>query len=177
MTFNPRASQTTTLLVPCDGTLNALLAVRHAIHLARNGEQMMVHLLNVQPPFSAYVARHVHRAVRADFQRERAGQALAGARALLDSAGVPGCLHAEVGDKAVCIVGAAVRLRCDRILMGTSRKSALARAVGNSLTGQLLESAPVPVEVICGSPAGALERVAIPAGVGAGMAWLLIGGG
>jgi nucleotide-binding universal stress UspA family protein len=139
--------------------------------------EMMVHLLNVQPPFSAYVARHVHRAVRADFQRERAGQALAGARALLDSAGVPGCLHAEVGDKAVCIVGAAVRLRCDRILMGTSRKSALARAVGNSLTGQLLESAPVPVEVICGSPAGALERVAIPAGVGAGMAWLLIGGG
>lgn len=177
MTIHPRAYPTTTLLVPCDGTPNALLAVRHAIHRARNGEPLMVHLLNVQPPFSAYVARHIHRAVRADFQRERAGQALAGARALLDSAGVPCRVHAEVGDKARCIADAAVRLRCDRIVMGTSRKSALARAIGNSLAGQLLESAPVPVEVICGSPAGALERVAIPAGVGAGMAWLLASGG
>ena len=176
MTFNPRANQTTTLLVPCDGTPNALLAVRHAIHLVRNGEPLMVHLLNVQPPFSAYVARHVHRAVRADFQRERAGQALAGARAMLDSAGVPCRLHTEVGDKARCIADAAVRLCCDRIVMGTSRKSALARAVGNSLTGQLLESALVPVEVICGAPAGTLERICIPAGVGAGMAWLLVGG-
>lgn len=176
MTFQPRLNPTTTLLVPCDGTPNALLAVRHAVQLLRNGEPLMVHLLNVQPPFSGYVARHVPRALRDGFHRERAGQALVTARALLDDAGVPCQVHAEVGDKACCIADAAVRLRCDRIVIGTARKSALARAIGNSLTGQLLENAPVPVEVICGAPAGTLERVAIPAGVGAGMAWLLVGG-
>lgn len=176
MTAMPRQTRKTTLLLPCDGTPNALLAVRHVIHSFPNGDMLMVHLLNVQPPFSAYVARHLDRALRAEFHRERAGQALAGARELLDRAGVPCRLHAEVGDKARCITDAAVRLHCDRIVIGTARKSALVRAVDNSLAGQLLESSPVPVEVICGSPAATLERVCIPAGVGAGMAWLLVGG-
>ncbi|MBP6405273.1 MAG: universal stress protein [Ramlibacter sp.] len=172
----PQDNRTTRLLLPCDGTPDALLAVRHVAQAHRQGGALMVHLLNVQPPFSGYVARHVGRAVRDGFHRERAAQALAAARALLDGAGVPYRVHTEVGDKAACIVDAAARLRCDRIVIGTARKSALVRALGNSLTGQLLEDAPVPVEVICGPAAGTLERVCIPAGVGAGLAWLLVGG-
>lgn len=172
----PQQTWKTTLLLPCDGTPNALHAVRHLIQSFRRGDLLMVHLLNVQPPLSAYVTRHIDRAVIADFHRERSCKALAGAQQLLDRAGVPCRLHTEVGDKARCIADAAVRWRCDRIVIGTARKSALARAVDNSLAGQLLENSPVPVEVICGSPAGTLERVCIPAGVGAGMAWLLVGG-
>jgi hypothetical protein len=34
------------------------------------------------------------------------------------------------------------------------------RAVENSLTNQLLERCPVPVEVIGGAPAGVIERLA-----------------
>jgi nucleotide-binding universal stress UspA family protein len=166
----------TTILLPCDGTSDALLALRHAIAAFRQGDVLMIHLLNVQPPFSAYVARHVDRELRADFHRERADEALAEARQLLDDAAVPYSVHTEVGDKARCIVNAARRLRCDRIVIGTGRKSALVRALENSLTSRLLETSPVPVEVICGAPAGALERVGIPAGVGVGMAWLLVGG-
>ncbi|MDO8279033.1 MAG: universal stress protein, partial [Burkholderiaceae bacterium] len=154
----------------------ALLAVWHTIQAFRHGDVLMIHLLNVQPPFSAYVAHHVDRELRADFHRERADAALAEARQLLDDIGVPYRVHSEVGDKARCIVDAARRLRCDRIVIGTARKSALVRAVGNSLTSRLLESSSVPVEVIGGAPADALERVVIPAGVGAGMAWLLVGG-
>jgi len=165
-----------TLLLPCDGSSSALLAVRHAVDAFRRGDVLMVHLLNVQPPFSAYVARHVSRELRADFHRERADEALAEARQLLDTAGVPYRVHAEVGDRARCIADAARRLRCDRIVVGTARKSALVRAVENSLTSQLLERCAVPVEVIGGAPAGALERVGIPAGVGAGMALLWVGG-
>lgn len=165
-----------TLLLPCDGTSNAMLAVRHAVGAFRHGDVLMIHLLNVQPPFSAYVARHIDRHVRADCHRERADAALAGARALLDDTGVPYRVHSAVGDRARCIVDAARRLRCERIVIGTARKSALVRAVGNSLTTQLLERCPVPVEVIVGAPAGALERVGIPAGVGAGMALLLVSG-
>lgn len=166
----------TTLLLPCDGTPNALLAVRHVINGFRRGDVLTVHLLNVQPPFSAYVARHVGREARADFYRERARDALAEARQLLDAAGVSYQVHTEVGDKALCIAAAARRLYCSRIVVGTSRRSALVRAIQNSFTNRLLEHCSVPVEVITGAPAGALERLGIPAGVGAGMALLWVGG-
>ena len=59
----------TTILLPCDGSESALLAVRHAIAEFRRDAGLHVHLLNVQPPFSAYVARHVNRELRADFHR------------------------------------------------------------------------------------------------------------
>lgn len=158
-----------TFLLPCDGSSNALLAVRHVISEARRDADARVHLLNVQPPFSAYVARHIDRETRADFQRERAEAALAAARELLDAAGVAYHVHVEVGDKAQRVADAARRLRCDRIVIGTARKSALVRAVENSLTSRLMERSTVPVEAISGAPAGALERVGIPAGVFAGL--------
>ena len=166
----------TTLLLPCDGSPDALLAVRHAVRACRRGEVQMIHLLNVQPPFSAHIARHVSRALRDDVHRERSDQALAEARLLLESAGVPHRVHAEVGDKAGRIADAARRLCCDRVLIGTARKSALVRAVEDSLTSRLIERCPVPLEVIAGSEAGVVERVDIPAGVGAGLALRWVGG-
>lgn len=165
-----------TLLLPCDGSSNALLAVRHAIDGFSRGDMEIIHLLNVQPPFSAYVARHVDRALLADFHRERSDEALAGARQLLDAAGVPYVVHSAVGDKVHCICESASRLHCDRVLIAAPRRSALVCAIEHSLTNQLLERCPVPVEVIGGAPAGLVERVGIPAGVGAGMALLWVSG-
>lgn len=165
-----------TLLLPCDGSPNALLAVRHAIRAFRRGEAGMIHLLNVQPAFSQHVARHVSRELRADFHRERAAEALAEAQRLLVDAAVPHRVHAEVGDKARCIAEAARRLGCDRVLIATSRKSAVVRAVEDSLTTRLMECCPVALEVIGGAPAGVIERVGIPAGLGAGVAWLWVSG-
>lgn len=165
-----------TILLPCDGTSNALLAVQHAVDAYRRGDVLMVHLLNVQPPFSTYVARHVSGELRADFHREQADEALAEARQLLGAAGVPYRVHAEVGDKARCIADAARRLGCDRIVIGTARKSALVRAVENSLTSRLIERCSVPVEVVGGTPVGVVERLGIPAGIAAGMALLWVGG-
>lgn len=163
-----------TLLLPCDGSSSALLAVRHAVDACRRGDAQRVHLLNVQPPFSAYVARHVDRELREDFHRERADEALAEARRLLADANVPHTVHCEVGDTVRCIAEAARRLRCDRVVIGTTRRSALVRAVDHSVTSQLLERCPVPVEVIGGEPASVITRVGIPAGVGAGMALLWV---
>lgn len=42
-----------TLLLPCDGSSSALCAVRHTVGAFQRGEALLVHLLNVQPPFSA----------------------------------------------------------------------------------------------------------------------------
>lgn len=162
----------TTILLPCDGSESALLAVRHAIAEFRRDAGLHVHLLNVQPPFSAYVARHVNRELRADFHRERADEALAPARRLLDEAGVPYDVHTEVGNRIVRIADAARRLRCDRIVVGTTRKSPLVRAALNSLTSRLIERAQVPVQVIVGAQAPLLERVGVPVAVGTGLALL-----
>jgi nucleotide-binding universal stress UspA family protein len=165
----------TTVLVPCDGSENALLGVRLAIAEYRERTTLQIHLLNVQPPLPAHVSRHISREVLADFQRERAHEALASARRLLDAAGVPYAVHTEVGSKAACIAEAASRLHCDRIVMGTARKSSLLRAVEDSLTNKLIASTHVPVELVAGAPASTLERVGIPAGVGAGLAILWMG--
>lgn len=164
----------TCILVPCDGSENALLGVRHAI-VEHREQGARIHLLNVQTPFSAHVAHHVGHEALAEYHRERADEALAAARRLLDEAGVTYTAHWEVGPKAACIAAAASRLNCDRIVMGTARKSSLVRAVENSLTNKLIERSHVPVELIAGAPASTLERVGIPAGVGAGLAILWMG--
>ncbi len=41
----------TTLLLPCDGTPNALRALRHAADACRTDDFLMVHLLDVRPSF------------------------------------------------------------------------------------------------------------------------------
>jgi nucleotide-binding universal stress UspA family protein len=165
-----------TLLLPCDGTPHALLAVRHAVAAFRRGEAKAVHLLNVQRPFSAYVARHVSLPLRDGYLRERADEELAEARRLLEAARVPHQVHVGIGDRARHIADAARRLRCDRVVIGTARKSALVRALAYSLTDGVLERCTVPVEVIVGPPVGVLERFGIPAAVGTGVALLWVGG-
>ncbi|MNE95921.1 hypothetical protein D3C80_1940710 [compost metagenome] len=64
---------------------------------------------------------------------------------------------------------AARRLHCDVIVMSTARKSSLVRWIEDSVTNQVIERTTVPVEVIAGEAASKLERVGIPAGVGAGL--------
>lgn len=157
-----------TLLLPCDGSTHTLVAVRHVIEGVHEGAVHGIHLVNVQPPFTAYIAHHVDRETRMDFHRERAEEALAKARELFDAAGVTYHVHTEVGDKARCIASLARRLRCDRIVLGTARKSGLVRAIENSLTSRILEHSTVPVEVITSDRASALERVGMPAGLARG---------
>lgn len=160
------------LLVPCDGSANALLAVRRVADEFVENPQLEVHLLNVQAPLSRHVAGHVGRALCDEFHLEQAEAALAPARRLLAAAGVPHEVHVEVGDKVDCIARAAQRLHCDRIVIGTARKSSLLRRLEPSVTLGLIERADTPVEVIGGAPAGALERFGVPSGVGAGIAAL-----
>ncbi len=152
-----------TLLLPCDGSTHSLLAVRHVIDAARQGAEHRIHLVNVQPPFSAHVARQVDRETRMEYHREQADLALAKARELLDAAGLPYSVHEVVGDKASCVADLARRLSCDLIVLGTAPRSRLLRAIENSMTSQLLEHSPVPVEVITADSVGARERLGITA--------------
>jgi nucleotide-binding universal stress UspA family protein len=161
------------ILIPVGGTPNDRFAVQSVIKRFMNDTAMEVHLVNVQRPFSAYVAQFSSRRNRLDYHREQAEKALAPARATLDKFSIPYAVHMEVGDRATAITDTARRLGCDEIVMATARKNSLTRLVENSITDRVIELTPVPVEVIAGDSMSKWERYGIPAAIAAGLAMAL----
>lgn len=156
------------VLVPSDGSINSRHAIRHVMREYMKSRDLDIHVVNVQPPFSRLIGDYSSKLARMEFHQEQADLALAPVRKMLDDAGVPYTVHFEVGDKIDCIVDTASQLACDCIVMSTARKSSLVRLVENSVTNKVIERTSVPVEVISGEAASKLERVGIPAGIGAG---------
>ena len=155
------------VLVPVDGSTNALRAVRHVVDEYERHHELELHLLNVQPRLSLHIARFVGRSQREDLHRERAEAALAGASSLLEQAGVPHQTHWVVGDRAAEICRFATTLGAHHIVMGTARKNSITRMLEDSATHRVLEATPVPVEVITGSAVSKWERWGLPAGAAA----------
>lgn len=162
------------VLVPLDGSENALRAVRHVVNqsLAKGG--LEAHLLYVRPQLSWRFARFAGKKQRESRYRELADQVLGPARALLNRYSLPHAVHMESGDRADAILRAAQRLRVDKIVLGTARKNSLTRMFEDSVTSRLIENARVPVEVIAGSKISPLERFGVPAGVGTAVAAVLV---
>jgi YjbE family integral membrane protein len=157
------------ILVPVDGSANALGAVRHVIGEHRQNPVLEVHLLNVQPAFSRHVTQFLARRNIESYHREQSENALRRARELLDRNGVPYTVHADVGRRAETIARMAEQLRCDHIVMSTARKNSLTRMVEASVTNRVLELTKVPLEVIAGDAVSKAERYGIPAAIaGAG---------
>ena len=161
------------VLIPVDGSRNCQFAVKHVIKEFMNNTAMEIHLLNVQPPFSSYVARFVSRKSLHDYHRDESEKVLSPVKQMLDGFGIPYSAHAEVGERAKDITDTARRLRCDHIVMSTARKNSLTRLVENSVTNKVLEMTSVPVEVIAGDAVSKFERFGIPAALAAVLAALL----
>jgi len=162
------------VLVPVDGSANALRALGHAIAEYRRNHALELHLLHVRPPLSRHIARFISRQERDAWHRDQAAIAMAAAEALLDQAGVPHQSHWVVGDRANEICHAAVRLGVHHIVMGTARKNSITRMLEDSVTNRVLEATPVPVEVIAGDAVSKWERWGLPAGVLGGGGLLLL---
>ena len=162
------------VLVPIDGSANALRAVRHAIAEYQRHHELELHLLNVQPRLYRHISRFVSRHDREAWQHERADAAMASARAVLVQAGVPHDTHWVTGDRATEICHAAERLGVHHIVMGTARKNSITRMLEDSVTNGVLEATAVPVEVVAGDAISKWERWGLPAGVLAGAGGLLM---
>ena len=91
-------------------------ALQHVIKRFMNNSAIEVHLVNVQRPFSAYVAQFSSRRNRLDYHREQAEKALAPAKAMLDKFSIPYAVHSEIGDKAEKITETARRPSREGIL-------------------------------------------------------------
>jgi len=135
--------------------------------------RLNVHLLNVPPRISRHAARFVSRADRDGWLRDRAETAMSAAVALLTDAGVPHEKHWATGERAEQICRAAKRLGVHHIVMGTARKNSITRMLEDSMTHRLLETTPVPVEVIAGDAVSKWERWGLPVGA-LGLGGLLV---
>lgn len=162
------------VLIPVDGSRNAQQAVHHAVRGYMQDNELEIHLLNVQPPFSRHVATFVRKRDRDAYHREQADRALDGARAILAAYGVPFHTHVAVGERAPVITDTARRLNCHHIVIGTARKNSLTRMLQDSVTNRVLELTSVPVEVVAGDEISKLERYGIAAAVAAAVSLLLL---
>jgi nucleotide-binding universal stress UspA family protein len=86
---------------------------------------------------------------------------------------VPHQTHRAIGARAEQICRAARLLDAQRIVMGTARKNSITRMLEDSVTHKVLETTPVPVEVIAGDAVSKWERWGLPAGA-LGLGGLLI---
>jgi nucleotide-binding universal stress UspA family protein len=139
------------IIVPVDDSSNSLAATGYAIRLAAARPDASIDLVNAQPALNRHVAR---------FASQRAGVECR-----------PVVLR---GEPAQAIARFAAETGADEMVLGTSRKSALLRLVTGSITDRLLARSEVPVAMVLGDGPSALQRYGIPAGVGAGLAALLI---
>ena len=156
------------ILIPVDGTPNALFAVRRVIVEFMEDSSLETHLLNVQPRFSRHIGRFFSKGDLEMWYRQNSEKAIESARRLLEQHNIPHTVHTKTGEKAKVIADEARRLRCHHIVMSTARKNSLTRMFENSVTSKVLELTKVPVEVVAGNAASRLEQWGVPTiGLGA----------
>ncbi len=162
------------ILLPINASENSLKAVQHVIGGFVTDPAIELHLLHVCTPFTQHIAKFVSGRSLADYHRDEAARAMQAARHLLDARNIPYVTHVELGNSAEVITATAQRIGASRIVIGTARKNSLTRMIEDSVTNRVLEQTQVPVEVIAGNAVARLERVGVPASIGAVLAALVI---
>lgn len=136
------------ILLPVDGSENALEAVRHALRLASGGLRASFVLANVQEPASLYEVVVAHNAEVIEQVSEAAAEhSLAPAQALLHAAGLTFETEVGHGDPGHQIVDIAERCGCDLIILGARGMEPLEGALG-SAADSVLRHASVPVMIV-----------------------------
>ena len=137
------------VLVAVDGSESGLGAVRYAVRLFGDGLQGSVVLANVQEPASLYEIVVAHDPDVIDKVSAEAGlHSLAGARALLDQAGIDYECEVARGDPANILVEISERFECDLIVMGARGASEARSALMGSVSNEVLHGSSVPVLIV-----------------------------
>jgi len=137
------------LLIPVDGSEDALRAIDYVTRNQDMFAPLELHLINVQPPL---VSGGVRLFINADtirrFHEEQGQSDLAKAMAMLDQARIPYQSEVRVGPIAATIAAAAQHHQCDQIIMTLQGSGAGAKLwIGSTLVKVLLQSS-VPVTVV-----------------------------
>lgn len=142
------------ILVPVDGSDEALDAVRYALHLQSEGLRAVFVLATVQEPTYAYEMMLSPDAEVLDRVTGAAGACtLMGAEALFERAGLVFEREIGSGDPAPTLAEIAQRRACKAIIMGARGRGALRSALLGSVSQAVLQASTVPVTIVkhCGS--------------------------
>jgi nucleotide-binding universal stress UspA family protein len=137
------------ILVPVDGSGNALRAVDHAARQAAGGRAKL-HLLTVEPPLDDYgmVRAYLSARQHAKAMKLRSASILERYAARARTHNVKFTAHMAIGDVPNSIVRAARRLRCGSIVMGTRGMGPLKGLILGSVATKVLHLARVPVTLV-----------------------------
>jgi nucleotide-binding universal stress UspA family protein len=137
------------ILLAVDGSDHSNRVARHAVRLVQSCTDYTVILLNVQAPIDApEILGHMPAREIEAMQETRGGDAMASARALLDTAGVIYAPEVALGRVAETIAHRAAESACDAIVMGTHGAGALRRALMGSVATDVIRLAGCPVTVV-----------------------------
>lgn len=138
------------ILVPCDGSENAMRAVVHAAATAKESTSAPdITLLHVLDPFTFTSLGEV--LAPGALERDRPAEVdrvLAPAVSSLQAAGVPYRIAWRVGDPAPEIAAELVDKPYDAVIMGTRGIGPIANLVVGSVANRILFLANVPVTLI-----------------------------
>ncbi len=138
------------ILLPVDGSENALQAVRQVIAMKDwYRDPVTVNLLTVQlPVVSGIVKMFINKQQLNDYYREEGTKALASARELLDQAGMRYQHHIGIGDPAQTIVDYARDKQCSQIVMGARGAGGFAGTLLGGTANRVAQAASVPVTLV-----------------------------
>jgi nucleotide-binding universal stress UspA family protein len=137
---------TKNILVPIDGSQNALRALKHAADRIHHSSHSHLLLLNVQPALPS--SRHVPRAMINEHHAQMAEEALAPARRLAERLGVSFDCYSKVGDAATVISTFAEKTRCAEIIMGTRGLGRMRGLLLGSVATKVISLAKAPVTLV-----------------------------
>lgn len=139
----------TKVLVPIDGSANALHAVDIAIKAIAEGRSLEVHLLNVQPQIvSGHARMYLKKDLIDEYYAEEAQKALAPAKEKLDKAGIPYTVSQQVGNVAETIAKYVKAKGCELVIMGTRGLGSVQSMVLGSVATKVLHLVDVPVTLV-----------------------------
>jgi nucleotide-binding universal stress UspA family protein len=137
------------ILIPVDGSVLSLEAVRHALGLIGQGLRADLVLANVQAPASLYeiVVAHDPNVIK-DVSAGAGAHLLEPAQALCRTAGVAFECEVVSGDPVAALCDLAEEYGCSAIVIGAHGKGALASALMGSVSHALANVSPVPVTIV-----------------------------
>ena len=137
------------ILLPVDGSIASLDAVRFAIRMAQDGLNTSVVLANVQESATLYELVVAHDPQVIEQVSAAAGaHTLAAAEALLKAANIDYECEVASGDPAHTLIDILENFECKMVVMGASGMSPLRSALLGSVSNEVLHAAGVPVMIV-----------------------------
>ena len=137
------------ILIPVDGSRQALDALAHALYLQREGLQASFVLAAVQEPIYGIEMMLPANASLVDRLSGAMGErALAEAEDLCKAAGLTFEREIGSGEPATVLLDIATRFGCEAIIMGARGRGALRSALLGSVSQAVLQLTTIPVTIV-----------------------------